>query len=472
MKNLILKFILIFLVLSCSGGDDSTQDEVVTPQNPAIIVDKTSISFNNTMVTKSSNAITLLVESKNVDTSLNLSVSDGFEMSIDNLSFSNTLTVDANQSKTIYVRFTPSQIQKYNGSIDIENSQANNVKINLSGDGIQLRYNYKTFSKERLAWTNGNNRRAASQNFDLHNDNSNIESIKMYIRLDCPSVGCDGYDRYANILIKNPDTNHWYEIARHITPYGVGNSQLDRGLEVDVTDFKSLLMGDVELKIFADTWVDTGWAISVEFDFLAGEPDFKYYSVTTVIQFNNNSLGGVPYGRKINPAKANPLKPDVITSQKEIDDQFDLKKSISFGPNIKSAHFRTIISGWGHATPLDAGGRGCAEWCFRTHKIKIDDSEKFSHYMGPVGCASNPINNQAGNWTPDRAGWCPGMLVPVRIDKFGSDMSNRTINFEYYFQPWVNNFQYGGDNRNAYNAISTFIVLKSDQQIDAATISD
>ena len=92
--------------------------------------------------------------------------------------------------------------------------------------------------------------------------------------------------------------------------------------------------------------------------------------------------------------------------------------------------------------------------------------------MGPIGCASNPINNQAGNWTPNRAGWCPGMVVPVRIDKFGSDMSNSTINFEYYFQPWINNFQYSGNNKNAYNAISTFVVLKSDQQIDAATVSD
>jgi len=30
----------------------------------------------------------------------------------------------------------------------------------------------------------------------------------------------------------------------------------------------------------------------------------------------------------------------------------------------------------------------------------------------------------------------------------------------------------GYNNKNAYNAISTVIVLKSDQQIDAATISD
>ena len=73
--------------------------------------------------------------------------------------------------------------------------------------------------------------------------------------------------RFANILVKNTDTNQWYEMARHITPYGVGNSVLDRGLEVDVTDFKTLLTGNVELKIFAETWVASGWVISLEFDF-------------------------------------------------------------------------------------------------------------------------------------------------------------------------------------------------------------
>ena len=85
-----------------------------------------------------------------------------------------------------------------------------------------------------------------------------------------------------------------------------------------------------------------------------------------------------------------------------------------------------------------------------------------------------PIYPQGGTWPFDRAGWCPGMVVPVRIDQFNSDISNSTIDFEYYFQPWTNNFvgTQGYNNKNAYNAISSFIVLKSDQQIDAATISN
>ena len=458
-SNFFMSLITVVLLTSCGGSDDSSSDEIIA-EVPSIIVDKTSISFDDTMVSKSSSASAILVESKNVSSTVEISVTDGFEISSDNLNFGNSLTIDANQSKTIHVRFSPSKIQTYSGTIDIKNNEANDVKISLNGEGVQLKFNYKTFSNKRLAWGSGYSQ-AASQNFDLHSDNSNIEAIKMYIRLGCPSGGCDPWDRFANILIKNSSTNQWYEMARHITPYGVGNSQLTRGLEVDVTDFKSLLSGNVELKIYAETWVASGWVISLEFDYLAGNPDYKYYQITPVIQFNRNSLSGVPYGGE--------------NGNTQLDkEKFDLTKTISVGSNIKSAHFRTIISGWGHATPADSDGRACAEWCFRTHKIKINNVDKFSHYMGPIGCGNNPISNQGGNWAPDRAGWCPGMVVPLRLDKFDSDVSNTDINFEYYFQPWTNNFvgTPGYNNKNAYNAISTFIVLKSDQEIEPATISN
>ena len=459
MKKFFLVIGIILFLISCSGGDDSTVDEII-PQTPSIIVDKTSLNFEDTMVSKSSSTASILVESKNVNSTVEISVTDGFEISSDNLNFGNSLTIDANQSKTVHVRFSPSKIQTYSGSIDIKNAEANDVKISLSGDGVQLKYNYKAFSKTRLAWGSGFSQ-SALQSFDLHNNNDNIEGIKMYIRLECPSGGCDPWDRFANILVKNSNTNQWYEMARHITPYGVGNSQLTRGLEVDVTDFKSLLSGNVELKIYAETWVASGWVISLEFDYLAGNPDYKYYQITPVLQFNRNSLSGVPYGGE--------------NGNTQLDkEKFDLTKTISVGSNIKSAHFRTIISGWGHATPADSDGRACAEWCFRTHKIKINNVDKFSHYMGPIGCGNNPISNQGGNWAPDRAGWCPGMVVPLRLDKFDTDVSNTDINFEYYFQPWTNNFvgTPGYNNKNAYNAISTFIVLKSDQEIEPATISN
>ncbi|MCB0381740.1 MAG: peptidase, partial [Psychroserpens sp.] len=59
-------------------------------------------------------------------------------------------------------------------------------------------------------------------------------------------------------------------------------------------------------------------------------------------------------------------------------------------------------------------------------------------------CASNPINNQnPGNWTPDRAGWCPGMVVPPRIDQFTSIMAGSTFTFEYDYEDWVSDLAGG-----------------------------
>ena len=138
--------------------------------------------------------------------------------------------------------------------------------------------------------------------------------------------------------------------------------------------------------------------------------------------------------------------------------------------SAESAHFRTIITGWGHATPTDPDGRPCAEWCYRTHDIKINNSPTFQHYMGPIGCPSNPINNEQepGNWQPNRAGWCPGMAVPVRTNNIDSSLNGSPFIFEYDFQDWTSN----GAGGNAFYAISTYVIVKSNSEINPAVIQD
>merc|ERR1711974_415029 len=117
----------------------------------------------------------------------------------------------------------------------------------------------------------------------------------------------------------------------------------------------------------------------------------------------------------------------------------------------------------GHTTPNDSNGRPCAEWCYRTHDVKINGATMFQHDMGPIGCASNPINNQnPGNWTPDRAGWCPGMVVPPRINQFGSTMAGGSFSFEYDYEDWVSDLAGGV----AFYATSTFVVVKSSTPIN------
>ncbi|MHA7608148.1 peptide-N-glycosidase F-related protein [Elizabethkingia meningoseptica] len=307
--------------------------------------------------------------------------------------------------------------------------------------------NVKTFNKVKNAFGDGLSQ-SAEGTFTLPADVSNVKTIKMFVKNECPNKTCDEWDRYANVYVKDKTSGIWYEIGRFITPYWVGTEKLPRGLEIDVTDFKSLLNGNTELKIYTETWLAKGREYSVDFDFVYGTPDYKYSAVIPVLQYNKSSIDGVPYG------KAHNLK---------------LKKNIQLPANTESAYLRTIVSGWGHATPYDAGGRGCAEWCFRTHSIAINNVSTFQHQLGAIGCASNPINNQSpGNWSPDRAGWCPGMAVPVRINALSSSLFGNTFSYEYKFQNWTNN----GSNGDAFYAISTFVIAKSNTPINSPIVTD
>ena len=88
--------------------------------------------------------------------------------------------------------------------------------------------------------------------------------------------------------------------------------------------------------------------------------------------------------------------------------------------------------------------------------------------MGPIGCAANPINNQnPGNWTPDRAGWCPGMVVPVRKDDLGTTYSGSSFTFEYDLEDWASD----GAGGNAFYATSTYVVVKSSTPLTSPIVN-
>ena len=417
---------------------------------PIINTNVTTLTFDDTQMNTQSVTLPIVVNGDNLISDINLVSTANFEISLDNVTFSTTTTITAataNDDTTVYARFLPTAVSNYNGSITLQNTDTADVVIALSGNGTPVVHNYVTFDSERLAFGGGFNQ-SATQTFALHNDLTNIETIKMYVKLRCPSGGCDEWDVYANVKVTDASSGELYELGRYITPYWNDNSQLTRGFEFDVTDFKSLLTGAAELRIRTECWNAKGYEVTVDFDYIEGTPDYPYYAISRVLAYDDWSSSGVPYG---------------VTSA------FDLTRTVTIPANAESTHLRTIISGWGHATPNDAGGRGCAEWCYRTHQIKIDGVNTFSHNLGPIGCASNPVSNQSpGNWTPDRAGWCPGMAVPIRVDEFASNMAGNNFTFEYDYENWTND----GANGDAYYATSTFVVVKSNSAIVKPTVID
>ena len=60
----------------------------------------------------------------------------------------------------------------------------------------------------------------------------------------------------------------------------------------------------------------------------------------------------------------------------------------------------------------------------------------------------------------------------LRVDKFSENLNGKTIKFDYNFHPWVNDLKTDASNKHAYYAISTFVVLKSNEEISAAIVSD
>jgi len=285
MKNL-YKLIFCLTLMTCGSDESSGNDDVINL--PAIIsANVSSLSFESTMVTQISDSQVIIISAENTTSEIFVVSPNGYEISLDNNSFSNEISFIPEISNEIYVRFMPTEITNYYSSLTISSQEVNNININLFGIGTMLLYNYQTFQNQALGFGGGFSQ-SSSQLFNLHDDLSNIEQIKMFLQIDCPSTGCDDWDRFANVKVKDQNTGKWYEIARYITPYWVGTQELERGLEFDVTDFKSLLNGSTELRIYIENWTQKADLVSIEFDYIDGTPDYPYYAVSEILNFHAN----------------------------------------------------------------------------------------------------------------------------------------------------------------------------------------
>ncbi|ASZ09694.1 hypothetical protein KTO58_27515 [Chitinophaga pendula] len=326
----------------------------------------------------------------------------------------------------------------------------------------------RTFDKEQIA--NGG---TSTKTFQFPADYSNTKQILMHVYLDCPSGGCPAWDVFANIKLvsanSNPNKKYNYELGRWITPYGKNNSTIPGGWVIDVTDFRSLLVGGVELQTRAEVWSGT-WLVTIDFEFKAGTPEYAYSAVAPIMQYCDWSTGSstITFGKGSVTANAYNGKQTGF--------------SIKLPDNVKKTAFRTIISGWGHAQPYAPGSRGFAEWAFRTHQIKINDVNTFQHDMGSLGCSTNPkvVKNQGGNWTGNRAGWCPGMEVPVRSNVLSNPNAGQTFNFNYALQEdqwntqnmaekWRDN---GANPDGAYYAVSSYVVIQSNTPLTDPVVTN
>jgi hypothetical protein len=212
-------------------------------------------------------------------------------------------------------------------------------------------------------------------------------SVVLHVTLACPTGGCDAWDRLAHLSLVDPgptastDDDVELEIARFITPYGVGYE-----MDVDVTDLQRVLEGDRTLRVFVDTWVGpgspygAGWLVSARFDFVGGTPSPDPFAVVPLW-----APSSVVYG--------DPARPTARTVD------------VTIPEGASSARLRALVTGHGQGN-----ADNCAEFCSRDHTFDVGGASVTST-IWRTDCATTAAPGQMGTFQYPRAGWCPGALV-------------------------------------------------------------
>lgn len=237
---------------------------------------------------------------------------------------------------------------------------------------------------------------------------SSFSRIVLRYALSCPEGGCDPWDRLASLfIVEHPGTDEEraFEIARFVTPYGVGGT-----FEQEVTDLRPLLTGVRTLRSFISTWVEPGWIVDVRFDFYPGTPERK------VIEVRQLWLGTVLYGDPSNPlSRQLPERRETIP------------------PGVEGGALRVLATGHGQGN-----SENCAEFCAKEHILAVDETEE-GEVLWRDDCKRTAVKGQRGTWWLSRAGWCPGAVVLPRlwhIDPLLAPGGDKT--FRYDVEPYEN----------------------------------
>ncbi len=248
----------------------------------------------------------------------------------------------------------------------------------------------------------GNNR-TVIDTIQFPDSNSEYSEIIMTVALECPTGGCDPWDRKAKISVMH--LNNWFEIGRYVTPYGV-----ECGWSFDVTDYRSLLKGEVPLRSYIDTWVQPGWLVNIQFDLISGVPEFPFTTVRNVWNYDY-----VVYGDTTNPVNISSVTEYIPSDAQQVD-------------------LKMITTGHGQGNTDNA-----AEFSLKIHDIFLNGEFSYFHNFWRDDCENNDCSPQNGTWQYDRAGFCPGdKVIPQDFDLLDHVLAGDTVKLDYVLEDYFN----------------------------------
>ncbi len=266
---------------------------------------------------------------------------------------------------------------------------------------------------------------AQEKTFTFPDASLSTEKITMYMTMACAPGGCDPWDRLGHLKVKRPTgavaedgtpVMEAVEIARFITPYAIDKSMGGPGdctWTYDVSAYQSLLRGEVTLSLFISTWIGDarGWSVTVWFDFHHGRPAMEAYQVQ-----NLWNKGHLVYGHPDKPVE-----------------EHLAARTVAVDAAAEKAVVRIITTGHGQGNTDNA-----AEFAIKEHTVKAgDQTHKWTLWRSD--CHTNTCGPQGGNWTPGRAGWCPGdSVVPEDVDVTAAAVAGQEVVLDYDIEPYEN----------------------------------
>lgn len=317
-----------------------------------------------------------------------------------------------------------------------------------------------------------------NQNFqnwaDVHYANFNLPStssyqyqkILMYYTIGCPGAGCDPWDRLGWIRLYTDSTTS-YEIARIITPYNIvgGGYPGQCVFVLDVTDYMSLLQGNVRLGSYIESWIggSRGWLVTVKFAYISGTSATVPYKVVNL--WNQSRI---VYGDPANdPEQYLPLR------------------NVNIDAGTTGAKVRIINTGHGQGNTDNA-----AEFSYKIHTLTVGTGS-FDHLLWRSDCPTNPCSPQGGTWQYPRAGWCPGAgVTPWDIDASSLVTAGQNVNIDYNLMPYENlcrpnnpncisgvtcsdcNYNYNGHTEPHYTISGQLVLYKPNPFINIAQLGN
>ena len=265
--------------------------------------------------------------------------------------------------------------------------------------------------------------------------------IIMHISVACPTTGCDPWDQAGKISLFKDGQE--YELGRFVTPYGKACGPWD----IDVTDFKTLLVGKQKLQSYIQVWGPSGWLLTVTFEFIQGTATNPFQKITPLWSTDYHIYGD----------------PNIPYTLPNFNIPIDAKSN--------TVAMRMTISGHGQGNTNNA-----AEFSQMTHQVQVNGSNTFSHFLWKTNCGSNTCNAQSGTWTLSRAGWCPGQeVIPIHNNLTGNVTPGSTTTLGYVLQSYTNllNTGYnGGSHTEPYYRIHAYLVEASDSAQNFSDFND